>query len=280
MIKKRIGIIGLDTSHVKHLVNALKDNEELQITNVFPHSQQDFEFAYRKITENVRYVKESGAVQMCSSIQQVVNSSDVIWIESADARLRLEQCQQVIPSKKPVYLNKPLALSYQEALEIKDLVYDYQTPFMCGSALRWTEAVKVARNMDVQSLECFGPIEFQPTQPGYYWYGIHCLEMLQAIVDTKLNVIDRLIESTKDTVILQDIHQRVHQLTLNKGNAYDFGIKVMGEDQMELLQVDKLYDGWIRELLQFSLTGIAPITLDDNLEVIKLIEAIHQTSRE
>jgi len=69
-------------------------------------------------------------------------------IESVDGRQHLEQVKQALASGKPLWIDKPLASSLEDAREILRLAKDAGVPWFSASALRYGKDVDALKLPD------------------------------------------------------------------------------------------------------------------------------------
>ena len=75
------------------------------------------------------------------TMQQVAENTDAILILSADGRVHLNQFKTICSYRKPVFIDKPFALSSADAGEIIRLAEEFQIPLMSASSLRHAEVL-------------------------------------------------------------------------------------------------------------------------------------------
>ena len=184
----KIGMIGLDTSHAIAFTSLLNDKNHLhhvtggRVTTAYPGESSDMALSYTRLDRFTEQLQTDYGVKMVHSIEEVAQEVDAILLESVDGRVHLGQFQQIAPYQKPVFIDKPLAASAEDALKIMNLARKYQTPLMSSSALRYSEsfAEALTSENDIMGIDVYGPLELEPAQPGLFWYGIHMVEMLYA----------------------------------------------------------------------------------------------------
>ena len=106
-------------------------------------------------------------------------------LESVDGRVHLQQIRALARYGKPVLIDKPFTVSAADAAEIIRLAEQFRVPIMSSSALRYaedlTEKMADTGKGAIVDADTYGPMEIIPQHPGYFWYGIHAVEMLLAI---------------------------------------------------------------------------------------------------
>src|SRR5947209_20513927 len=142
----RAGIIGLDTSHAVAFTKIFNDPKaagdiaKIKIVAAFPGGSPDVkESASRvaKITEQVKAMN----VEIVDSIPALLEKVDVVLLESVDGRPHLEQVKPVFAAKKRVFIDKPLAGSWKDGVEIARLSKESGTPFFSASSIRFYESI-------------------------------------------------------------------------------------------------------------------------------------------
>ena len=89
---KRVGIIGLDTSHSVAFAKALNSDNagpELKgykVVAAYPRGSSDIESSVKRIPGYTEDVKKLG-VEIVSSIEELLKKADVILLETNDGRL-------------------------------------------------------------------------------------------------------------------------------------------------------------------------------------------------
>ncbi|WP_404404826.1 Gfo/Idh/MocA family protein [Jeotgalibacillus malaysiensis] len=271
----KVGIIGLDTSHISPFAKAINHERDVMISSVFPCTTEDFRFAADKIPDNLSLLKDRYGVKQARSLDDLINHSDVIWLETADARYRLSQFMEIADAGKPVYINKPLALSLKEADNLLELAEQKHVPVMSSSALRFAKELNADQN-NLVSAACFGPIEWQETQNGYFWYGIHLVDMLHGITGAKIKEVSFNGYDNQHKFHLKDTEGRTHFVTFHQDN-YQFEATVnYPDDKCHTVIGSNLFDGLIERLIEFTKSGKSPLSHDQMLDTIRITEALNQ----
>ncbi|UUZ86180.1 Gfo/Idh/MocA family oxidoreductase [Paenibacillus sp. P26] len=183
-----IGMIGLDTSHIIAFAKLLNDPQQEhhvpggRVTVAYPGGSPDFELSWSRLPGFQKELTESYGVRIVNSPEKVAEQSDAVLLMSVDGRVHLEQLKRIAPFRKPVFVDKPFAVRSDDARLMAELAAEYGFPLMSCSALRYAEALNVTLGNGelggIIGADYYGPMELQPTQPGFFWYGIHTAEML------------------------------------------------------------------------------------------------------
>ncbi len=121
---------------------------------------------------------EEHGVQLCETIEEIVEKSDGLIILSPDNPERKEDLSKLaMMSGKPCIIDKTFTTGYESGKRLFDLAQKYNTPVYTTSALRYAPDYKQVDNKEVTSINFFGPNDFNN-------YSIHLLEPLMSIVKT------------------------------------------------------------------------------------------------
>src|SRR5438876_4996810 len=143
----RIGLIGLDTSHVIEFAQALNDSTNAghvpgaRIVAGFPGGSNDFELSRSRVEGFTRQLRDQYGVKILDTPEAVAESCDVVFITSVDGRIHLEQFRRTIKLRRPTFIVKPFTTSLRDAEEIFRLAEDADVPVMSCSSLRYAEAL-------------------------------------------------------------------------------------------------------------------------------------------
>ena len=277
-----IGIIGLDTSHSVAFTRFINSGE-------FPQEGKPFKVklacrcgsktipsSYERIPEYEKGVKELG-VEVLNSIEEVVEKSDAILLETNDGKLHLEQAKIVLKSGKPVFIDKPVAAQIKEVYEIYELAEKYKSPMFSSSSLRYLNNIEEIRNEgligDVIGADAYSPIDFEPSHSDFYWYGIHGMEILFAVMGTGCEYVQT--EEKGDFIFVKAVWKdgRVGNFRGDLKKRQQYGGMAYGTKSVQPLGPFSGYGNMMPALLKFFKTGIAPVDHKETLELYTCMEA-------
>ncbi|MCS7180732.1 MAG: Gfo/Idh/MocA family oxidoreductase, partial [bacterium] len=136
-------MIVCDTSHVIDFTQLLNDENDPnhvkggKIICVFPSFSPDLHASYSRVEGFKKELVEKYNVEMVNSIENLLDKVDAVLLESVDGRRHLKEAEPVIKSKKPLFIDKPLAENYHNAARIYELANKYNCPVFSSSSLRF-----------------------------------------------------------------------------------------------------------------------------------------------
>lgn len=284
----RIGIIGLDTSHVPAFTKLFNDSGDdpdfvgLRVVAGYPGGT-DMPASKDRVEKFTAQVREMG-LEIVETIPQLLEKVDAVLLESVDGRIHLQEAREVFKSGKPVFIDKPLSGNLAEGIAIIELARKHNVPFFSSSSSRFGEDLRSLigheRLGDLLGATTWGPCSYQPGTPDFFFYGIHGIEALYTLMGTGCETVVRSKGANHDiaTGVWKDGRIGSYR-SIVKGKA-DFGAVAYGSKG--ILQAGKAgsYAPLCREIAQFFKTGKAPVTPDETLEILTFMEAADESLRQ
>ena len=174
----RIGMIGLDTSHAIAFTQLLNDPKNKQfipggkVVVAFKGGSPDIESSWSRVEAYTRQLETEFQVKIVPSIEELCAQVDAVMIESVDGRPHLEQARAVFKAHKPVFIDKPIAGTLRDAIEIFRLAKENNVPCFTASAYRYYDEMTALLKTDVgriRSAISYGPSEKEPHHPDFFW---------------------------------------------------------------------------------------------------------------
>jgi predicted dehydrogenase len=281
----RVGIIGTDTSHVPAFTKPLNDPKAkdhvpgARVVAAFKGGSADIESSRTRVDKFAEQLQKEFGVTFYDSIEEMCKHVDAVLLESVDGRPHLAQAKPVIAAGKPLFIDKPMAASLKDALEIFRLAREANVPVFSASSLRFgktTQAVRDGSIGKVLSAETFSPVNIEPHHPELFWYGIHGVESLFTVMGTGCESVKR--GKTADGKIEVTGTWRDGRVGIfREGKGYGGAAK--GEKGEAPVGG---YDGYaplVREVVKFFQTRIAPVSEAETIEILAFMEASDESKR-
>lgn len=285
----RVGIIGLDTSHVSaftSMLNNPKAKPELagvKVVAAFPGGSPDVESSRTRVKGYTDELKNKYGVEIVGSIDALLAKVDVVLLESVDGRPHLEQVKPVLKAGKPVFIDKPVAGSLADAIQILDLAKQYKTPVFSSSSLRFTADVVAMKSNtkigDLLGCLTYSPCSLEEHHPDLFWYGIHGVEVLYTLMGTGCESVSRT--QTKDTDIVTGTWKggRVATYRGIRAGKSDYGMVAFGSKAIESVTIKHSYEPLLVEIVKFFKGGLAPVSAEETVEMFAFMEAADESKR-
>lgn len=281
----RVGIIGLDTSHVTAFTALLNDPSNpnhvpgARVVAAYKGGSPDVESSASRIDRFTAELQTKWKVELVGSIEELCQKVDAVLLESVDGRPHLAQIRPVLAARKRVFIDKPFAGNYRDAREIVRLAKESGTPFFSTSSLRFvTELQEMKKSEKLGSMLgafTFSPSPTEPHHPDLFWYGIHGVEMLFTLMGEGCESVTRVYTPGADVVVGRWKDGRTGTFRGIRDGKTDYGAIAFGSKSVipsnVPMKVD--YRGLVVEIVRFFQTGIAPVSPEETLEIMAFMEA-------
>jgi predicted dehydrogenase len=277
----RVGIIGLDTSHSAAFAKTLNSPESgsefggFKVVAAYPKGSKDIEKSVSRIPGYTAEVQKYG-VEIVASIEELLNKVDVVFLETNDGRLHLEQALPVLKAGKRMFIDKPMASSLADAMAIFDASRKYKVPVFSSSSLRYIsgmDQIKSGEIGEVIGAETYSPASLEKTHPDLFWYGIHGVETLCTAMGTGCKSVVRISNIDTDVVVGTWENNRIGTFRGIRKGASGYGGTVFGEKGIKVLGGYAGYNPLLIQIVEYFKTGIVPVSENETLEILAFMEA-------
>jgi hypothetical protein len=276
----RVGLVGLDTTHVVEFTALLNDPARAghvpgaRVTAAFRGGSPDVEASATRIDKFTAELRDRWKVPIVASIGALVQQVDAVMITSVDGRTHLAQARQVFPAHKPTFIDKPLAASAADARQILALSRTTHTPFFSASSLRYAPEIRALAATPVTGAFAWGPAPTEPHHPDLFWYGVHAVEILYTLMGPGCTAVTRVTSPGADVVVGRWSDGRLGTIRGLRDAPHVYGAVAFGAKAVSAREVkDADYRGLLVEVVQFFRTGKAPVAPEVTLEMMGFMEA-------
>jgi predicted dehydrogenase len=290
----RVGLIGLDTSHVTAFTALLNDPTHpdhvpgARVVAAYKGGSPDVEASATRVDTFTTELRDKWNIEIVASIEALLPRVDVVMLESVDARVHLAQARPVIAAGKPLFIDKPMAASTKDAAEIVRLAKAAGVPVFSASSRRFVEDVLMLRDDPkvgaVLGASTYGPATIEPHHPDLFWYGVHAVETLYQLMGRGCISVSRTHTAGTDVVVGTWADGRVGVVRgVRSGRYAMYGHTVFGEKDVVTATSEMPlpggarrrtgYYGLVTRVIAFFQTGVAPVSPEETLETLAFMEA-------
>lgn len=279
----KAGMIGLTTSHVPAFTKVVNGpNAEGPLANVevvagFTGGVKDNPSSWGRREKFTKQLQDMG-VQIHDSIPELLEHVDVVFLEEVDGRPHLKWARPVIEAGKPLFIDKPLAASLADCIEIFRLAEEHDVPCFSSSSLRFSSGFQAARGGnerfgEIKSCTAWSPMGIEPHHPDLFWYGIHGCEILFTIMGTGCETVTR---EAQERVVGVWSDGRTGTFQAKKG----YGAEVVGTKSTGNAGKYEGYKPLVIEICKFFQTGQPPVSAAETLKIYTFMEAADESKRQ
>ena len=290
----RIGLIGLDTSHAEQFTMRLNDAANPnhipggRVVAACPVASPDLEESKSRIEGYTATVRDKYGVKIVNSISEVCAAVDAVMILSLDGRPHLDQAKQVIAMKKPFFLDKPVAASLKDAVEIYKLADAEGVPMFSASAIRWYPGVvevATTEKLPPRGAVSFGPSPLLKDHPDLFFYGIHPTEALFTVMGGGCQKVSRTGGPPDVSVVTGEWEGgrtgTLHALHFLPMDSKHYKVvRFGGESQVVEQKTQGDYTPMLKEIIKFFQTKEPPVTPEQTLEIYAFMAGAEDSGRQ
>ena len=224
-------------------------------------------------------------VALLSSPEAVAEVCDALLITAVDGRTHPEIYGRVAGGSRPTFIDKPVAVSCEGLAAICATAERVQGRWFSSSALRFLPAVQALRERcraePAITLEIAGPVYWEPTNPGYFWYGIHLVETLCALRGPATRRVKVQAAAGEEWVEMEHADGRADRLRVLPTEASFCAYLGTGDNRVGPINLGAPLVEYLRPLvgamLPFFCDAPAPVEVAETWHVLRCIEAINRS---
>jgi predicted dehydrogenase len=283
----RIGMIGLDTSHVTAFTKVINDPtakdhvKGAKVVAAFKGGSPDIESSITRVEGYTKTLREDFGVEICETIEDLCTKVDAVMIESVDGRPHLAQARPVIAAGLPLFIDKPVGGTLKDTLEIFRLAKEAGVPIFSSSSLRCgksTQAVRAGSIGEVTYALCSSPASLEPHHPDLYWYGVHGCESLYTVMGTGCQSVVRRT-TPEGWLEVEGTWPDGRIGIFREGKGYS-GIARNTKGEEVAVGAYEGYAPLVVEVVKFFETKKPPVSAEETIELFTFMEAADESKRQ
>jgi hypothetical protein len=287
----RIGLIGLDTSHVVLLTALLNDPAAKDhvagghVVCAYQGGSPDMDISRLRIDGFTAQLRDRYGVAIVGSIAELLARCDAVVIESVDGRVHLRQAREVFPSGKPVFMDKPLGNNLAEARAIVRLARATHTPLFSASPYRFTAGLTGLREAPigpVRGAVTYGNGKNEPHMPDLFYEAIHPLEALFVLLGPGCQSVSCLRTAESDVLTGVWPGGRTGVVyALRDTQGVDAGAMIFGARGVRSNATfpQEGFRPLTQQIVTFFRTRRSPVPLEETLEILAVMTAANESHR-
>lgn len=231
----KVGIIGADSYHCVALVEQYLKMEHVQVTFVDTTIRGHLDMSLERQERFLNMLR--GKVVLEEIDLQNHMTVDLYIVLNTDSSTHLSTIMALSKYQVPIFVDKPIFTDLSSFNQVTGTV-------MSSSGLRFVDMVRditCANHIDIEA-----PLFYVDGVDGYFWYGIHMVEILESLTNASMSIDS--IEVEEDGEVIKG-HSGEHTFRLH-GKYSDVNFKIStGNETRELLSYDHLYYSLAKSIL-------------------------------
>ena len=285
----RIGFIGTDTSHVIEFSKILNNpsNQEhvagARIVAAYKGGSSDIVLSRTRVDKFAEELGTTWGVEIVPDIPTLCSKVDAVILESGDGRVHLQQVKPVLAAHKPVFIDKPLAATMEDALEIDRLAKAAGVPWFSSSGFRFGVIATTMKYPDALGVSVWGP---GPIEEHHHlelaWYAVHSIELLYTLMGTGCQEVTRIaggdFNSGSDLIVGRWRDGRVGTVRALRPYGTYGAVVFRPKDVVQSPpNVRYSYAPLVKEIVAFFQTGKPPVPNEETIEIYAFMDAAQRS---
>ena len=214
--------------------------------------------------------------QVVNEPTDLIDQTDLVLVvdDTGGGANHVPLARPFVAAGVPTFVDKPMAVDLQEAVSLFKLAEEKGTPVTSSSALRFAVELEAERQRfsdlgALSSVVSVGPGE-------WYYYGVHAVEQLYALVGPGVEWVQRLTWPDRDVAILSYADGPTAVVQTLRDAAYCFHLTAYGANGLHAVQISDsngFYGAQMRAAVAMARTGKPPIEPQETLELLAVLRA-------
>jgi predicted dehydrogenase len=156
-------------------------------------------------TERNRELAALGGIEtIVPTSAELIGSVDALIVTNRDGALHRGEAEPFLGAGVPVWVDKPLATTVDDAEALVAAARDSSTPLTSYSPVRWVaDTERLVEGLlaigEIQTVTVIGPADPASEHSGIFFYGIHCADVAQRLAPGEPGPVS--VDRVGDTVV-------------------------------------------------------------------------------
>jgi predicted dehydrogenase len=265
---RRIGILGLDTSHAPELTRYFNERDTRwgRVVAAWPGGSPDAPLSIGRVAGYTAELRDKLSVAILETPEAVADECDALLLLAMDGRTHADLFERVAPRSRPTFINKPLTTTFADAERIFRAGERHYVKWFSASAVR--DAVESGGRTQHAVVSC--PLWFEPANVGWFWYGVHGVELMYQLMGPR--AVSVRVDVTPQTEILTARWRDGRTARVEGVLKRDAPFTVRRDDG-PVLTLDVRMDPLAATIGQFFRSTAPHLTYSEMSEVVRCLEA-------
>lgn len=281
----RLGIVGTDTSHATAFTSVLNDPGHkfhipgARVVAAYKGGSDDIKESHERIEKYAEELRTKYNVEIVPDIATLLTKVDAVLLESVDGRTHLAQFREIAKAGKPVFIDKPLASTLEDARAIAKVAKENNVRWFSASSLRFSEGIPALRLEGLNGVVAWGPGPMEEHhQLDLTWYGIHTVEILYTLMGQGCVEVTRTFAPDADVVTGKWRDGRLGTIRVHRPYS-TFGATAFSPKLIKSSEKDFYsgYQGLLKEIVAFFQGGKAPVDEAETMEMFAFMDAAQRS---
>ena len=277
--KVKIALIGLDTSHAIAFPEIIQERGAKTPLEVISCLRFETPFQGKEGLDKRQAILKGMGIKVTENFDEAIEGADALMLEVNDPAYHVEYFSRCAKLGLPIFLDKPFADTYVNALKIDEIARENKVKYFTSSTVRFVPSFRAAGENPERpkSAIALGPMGKAPAGSSIVWYGCHTFEILReamgpgAVAVTTINNLDSVVCNVE----YADGRHAVVDLSRAGGR---FAMMLHYAKVDKFLESESAYPYGVTEFEKFFTGGPAPVSIEESLDIIAMLDAAERSS--
>jgi len=225
-------------------------------------------------------------VELVDAPEDLIGKIDAVMVEFQSGIVHLEYARPFLEAGLPVFVDKPFTCSVADARALAELAEANDVPLFSSSSLRYAlEIQQLKAEQDqtggVLGAMAYSPASLHPENPGLFHYGIHAVETLYALMGPGCQEVWCAYEGGAEAVVGRWEDERIGSIRGTRVGTHGYGFTAWCENEVRACSIDAsyIYRELLKEVVGMFESGIAPLDIEETIEIVAFIEAAAKSAQ-
>jgi predicted dehydrogenase len=278
---KRIGIIGAENSHTAAIAKTINIDKKIPGFVV--------EYVWGETEQFAKAAAEKGSIPtIVEKPSEMKGKIDAIIIDHRHPKYHLAAARPFLGEGIPIFIDKPFCYRLDKGKAFLAEARKAKTPIASFSVLPHQKTFqnfkkKLDQAETIVSAGTAGPCDLKSPNGGVFFYGIHQVDMVLVAFGYDVEAV-RMTCNGENNATGQLLYQdgKIVTMDLIKAGAPGFGIHAVTNDGVisKSIKMDaNMYLGGIRTFIKMFRTGKEPVTAEQMLRPVAVLEALQKSQK-
>lgn len=276
----RLALLGTDSTHAVEFTRILngtgeKDHVPGARITVAYRGGSSLAISHDRIEKLSATLQTTWKIPFVSSIAELCPNIDGILLLSVDARLRLQELREAARCGKPIFIDKPLASSLEDAQAIAALLDQQHIPWFSTSSIRYGCDPRPEHLLGV---EAWGPAHYIEEFPlDLTYYGIHSIESLYRLMGPGVAQVTQTRSGKADVIVATWSDGRVGTVRLMEDSTTYGAVLYREGGHAEMISTNVGYAPQVADIVRFMREKKPSVAESETLEIFAFMQAAQQS---
>ncbi|MCJ8331404.1 MAG: Gfo/Idh/MocA family oxidoreductase [Lentisphaeria bacterium] len=278
MAKQIIGIIGAENSHTAAIAKTINIDKKVRGFSV--------DYVWGETSKFAKAAAEGGTIpNIVKNTDDMLGKVDAILVDHRHAKFHLDAIRPYVEAGVPTFVDKPFCFRSRRGAALLELAKKKKTPITSFSVIPHQQSFadfkkSLRTNGKWITGATYGPGDIKSKHGGVFFYGIHQVESILMSFGYDMTHVHAVVN--KPNTVIQCLYSEgrtvsMHLSTSSPGGFSASALCEKGMVHQPFVFDDNMYLSGIKEFCKMFRTGKEPLTHEQILKPVKVLEAMEKS---